>query len=79
MPRRSLTPVEKRAISKRMKARWAKVNHPATPATLPTNGLIVESRIVLMIHDKEIVLNIGEARQLREALAAALPVGEPTS
>ena len=28
----------------------------------PTNGLIVESRIVGTIHDKELVLNIGAAR-----------------
>ena len=74
MPRRMLTDAEKNAISRRMKARWAKIN-----ASPPTNGLVVVSKIVLYVHDQEIALNVEEARQLRELLTASLPPLEPTS
>ena len=74
MPRRTLTDAEKKAISRRMKKLWKHRTGEAPPIEVtPTNGLIVESRIVVTVHEQEIILNIGEARQLKDALSAALP------
>jgi hypothetical protein len=37
------------------------------------NGMLVEQQIVLRLKGQETTLNLGEARQLREALLAAFP------
>ncbi len=75
MPRRPFTATQKAEISKRMKARWAKTRAQTAAAT---NGLSITTNIQLSLHGHEFVLSLGDARQLREALTAALVPTEPT-
>ncbi len=80
MSRRMLTADQKMNMSRAQKASWARRHARQTTAqtTAQTNGLSVSTRIVLHVHDQEFILNIGEARQLREQLTAALVPTEPT-
>ena len=58
------------ALSRRMKARWRRLK-TETPDT--TNGLHVESRLILHVQGHEFTLNPQEARSLLEALTTAFP------
>jgi hypothetical protein len=82
MGQRPMTAKARRAASERMRQAWITRRGRAALATahmtpLPppaSNGHpSVEHRLVLRVQGTEITLNVGEARQLREALTEALP------
>ncbi len=79
MPRRPMTAEQRAQISRAQKARWAKTRLHRTPVHLDGHSTVsVEARIILHVKDEEYILSLGDARQLREALAAALAPTEPT-
>ena len=74
MPRRPMTPAEKKAQSKRMKARWRKAKQAQADITL--NGSLVEQRIVLHLSGQTLDLPITDAKALRDALDLIVPKAE---
>ena len=74
MPHRPMTPAEKKAQSRRMKARWRKAKE--TQAAITLNGSLVEQRIVLHLSGQTLDLPITDAKALRDALDLIVPKAE---
>jgi hypothetical protein len=71
-PRGPQSAAARQAASRRMKARWRRLK-AETPDR--TNGLQVESRLILHVQGHELSLTAAEAQTLRTALNEA--VGDP--
>jgi hypothetical protein len=77
MPRHPLSPSARAKISARMKARWSQAK--AQRASMSTNGLHLEQRLILHVQGQELTLTPTEAEHLKDTLNQMLPAKLPIS
>ena len=82
MPRHPMTPAQRAAVSKRMKAAWRRRRKqqrlsPGTGGDVTMlNGSLVEQRIILHVQNQTLDLTMPDAKALRDALNLVVPTTE---
>ncbi len=69
MPRKPMSPKNRKQLSETMKARW----EAARAASNGGTRLALHTNIVLTINDRELTLTVDEAAELLRLLTAAMP------